>query len=63
MAGGGSSELLELRQMLADVIKEMEDRISELEKLMSKLPVLEVYKPEVKPVKKRKTKRKPSKAG
>lgn len=34
MAGGGSSELQELREMVDGVIAEMEARIQELEKLV-----------------------------
>ena len=33
-AGGGSSELQELREMVAGIIQEMEARICELEKLL-----------------------------
>jgi len=34
MAGGGSSELQELREMVEGIIAEMEARIAELEKLV-----------------------------
>ena len=34
MAGGGSSEVAELRNMVKEVIAEMEARIAELEKLV-----------------------------